>query len=86
MKKRLAPCYNILPGTFSAAYWPPKTGKIEEVNGAVLLIKSVERKYAVIEREVKKLHSDKNPCIFAIPVARVSKEYYQWLVSEMEVV
>jgi uncharacterized protein involved in tolerance to divalent cations len=40
MKKRLAPCYNIIPQMHSAAFWPPKTGEIEIVAGAVLIIKN----------------------------------------------
>ena len=85
MKTRLAPCYNILTDMQSAAFWPPKIGEIEEVHtGAVLLLKSVKSKFSAIETEIKKLHSDTNPCIFAIDVSHVSKEYYNWLVSEME--
>jgi uncharacterized protein involved in tolerance to divalent cations len=84
IKKRLAPCYNIIQHTRSAAFWPPKTGEIEEVSGDVLLIKSIAEHFEKIEIEVKKLHSDVNPCIIALSVSHVSKEYYQWLVSEME--
>jgi periplasmic divalent cation tolerance protein len=83
MKKRLSPCYNIIPNMKSASFWPPKTGKIEKVNGAILLLKSVDRKYLKIETEVKKFHSDKNPCIFSIPVSHVSKEYFDWLIREI---
>src|SRR5690242_9580910 len=83
MKKRLAPCYNILQNMYSAAFWPPKTGEIEEVSGAVLLIKSIDAKYELIETEVKTLHSDQNPCIFSIPVSHVSKEYSEWFLSEI---
>jgi uncharacterized protein involved in tolerance to divalent cations len=83
MKKRLCPCYNIIPNTKSAAFWPPKTGEVEKVNGAVLLIKTINSKYKHIETEVKKLHSDTNPCIFSIQVSNVSKKYYDWLKGEV---
>lgn len=83
MKARLAPCYNILGSMQSAAFWPPKTGEIEEINGAVLLIKSVASKYPAIENEIKSLHSDSNPCIFSIKVDSVAKEYFEWLQSEI---
>lgn len=83
MKKRLTPCYNIIQNTFSAAFWPPDTGEIEEVSGAVLLIKSIESQYTRIEEEIKSIHSDSNPCIFSIPVANVSETYYQWLRGEI---
>lgn len=84
MKKRLAPCYNILPHTTSVAFWPPKSGEVEKVEGVVLLIKTIKKNYQSIETEIKKLHSDTNPCIFALPAVHVSKEYYQWLLSEMK--
>jgi periplasmic divalent cation tolerance protein len=87
MNARLAPCYNILTDMQSAAFWPPKIGEIETVSsGSVLLIKSVASKFTAIEQAVKKLHSDSNPCIFALNVSHVSKEYYDWLISEMEAV
>ena len=86
MNTRLAPCYNILTGMQSAAFWPPKTGEIEEVQtGAVLLLKSIKSNYSAIELEIKKIHSDTNPCIFAIDVSSVSEKYYSWLISEMEI-
>lgn len=85
MKARLAPCYNILSDMQSAAFWPPKTGDIEEIqNGVVLLIKTIKSKYVAIESEIKKLHSDTNPCIFAVDVSHVSTAYYDWLTSEIE--
>ncbi len=84
MRKRLAPCYNVIRNTYSAAFWPPKTNEIEETSGAVLLLKSIPEKYNTIENEVKLLHSDTNPCIFALPVSHVSEQYFKWLVSEME--
>jgi periplasmic divalent cation tolerance protein len=85
MQKRLAPCYNIISNMDSAAFWPPKSGEIEKVvDGVVLLIKTIDNYYERIEREVKKLHSDANPCIFAIPVAHVSQEYLKWLESEIK--
>lgn len=84
MQKRLCPCYNIITSMHSAAFWPPKTGEVERVDGVVLLVKTIEKKYQAIEVEVKNLHSDKNPCIFAIPVSHVSKDYFEWLVSEIK--
>ncbi len=84
LAKRLTPCYNIILQTYSAAFWPPKTGEVERVNGSVLLIKTLESKYNDIEAEVRKLHSDKTPCIIAFPVAHVFDDYYRWLKKELE--
>lgn len=84
MEKRLAPCYNIIPNMKSACFWPPKTGKIEEVNGIILLVKTLEVKFDAIEIEIERLHSDSVPCIFALPVTRVSKKYLAWLNEEIK--
>jgi uncharacterized protein involved in tolerance to divalent cations len=46
--------------------------------------KTVESKYEALESEVHTIHSYDVPCIFAIPVKRVAKKYYDWLVGEME--
>jgi uncharacterized protein involved in tolerance to divalent cations len=86
MQNRLAPCYNIIQNTYSAAFWPPKTGKIEEVSGASLLIKSINTHFAAIEAEVKTIHSDITPCIFSLPVSNVSEAYFKWFLSEMDAV
>jgi periplasmic divalent cation tolerance protein len=83
MGKRLCPCYNIITSMHSAAFWPPKSGGVERMNGVVLLIKTIDKNYHNIELEVKKLHSDKNPCVFAIPVNHVSKEYFEWMQGEL---
>jgi periplasmic divalent cation tolerance protein len=84
MEKRLAPCFNIIPGVSSACFWPPSTGEIERANEVVLLIKTVDSKFTEIEKEVEKLHSDDVPCIFALSVAFVSKKYHAWLQKELQ--
>ena len=83
MQKRLATCFNIIPGMYPECFWPPKTGEIEKADECVLLVKTLESKFPDIETEIRKLHSDKTPCIFAIPVSQVSEKYYTWLESEL---
>jgi len=83
MGKRLTPCYNVLPGMTSSCFWPPKTGKIETAEESVLLVKTLEGKFLEIETEIKTLHSDTTPCIFALPVAAVSEKYFLWLQEEL---
>ncbi len=84
MQKRLSPCYNIIQNTYSAAFWPPKTGAIEEVSGVVLLIKSIAANFSTIESEIKTIHSDLTPCVFSIPASNVSEAYFKWFLSELE--
>jgi len=83
MKMKIAPCYNIIPQIESAAFWPPNTREIEKVNASVLILKTIEEKFEIAEKEISKLHSDKNPCIFSIHVNQVSQKYYDWLKSEI---
>lgn len=68
----------------SAYFWPPKSEKIEEANEVVLIAKTLESKYQSLEDEVHKIHSYKVPCVFAIPVTRVAKKYYDWIKDELE--
>ncbi|MFC1647007.1 divalent-cation tolerance protein CutA [Patescibacteria group bacterium] len=86
MKKRLSPCYNIVPEASSAAFWPPKTGQVEEVKASILLIKTFEGKYYEIEKEVRKVHSDKTPCILSLPIFQISKDYLKWMDSEIKLI
>jgi periplasmic divalent cation tolerance protein len=68
----------------SLYFWPPKTGEITEDSEVILIAKTSEAKYQAFEAEVKKVHPYENPCICAVPVLHVAKEYEQWLLAEME--
>ncbi|OGG11644.1 hypothetical protein A2Z00_01150 [Candidatus Gottesmanbacteria bacterium RBG_13_45_10] len=83
LQKRLCGCINIYEGMRSLYFWPPKTGKLEKANETVLLVKTISSKFDAIEKEVMKLHSSDTPCMIAIPAAKVSKEYYDWIKEEI---
>lgn len=76
LKKRLAACFVVIPRVESSYWWK---GRIEKSSEAILLVKMLRKKFLQIEREVKKLHSYKVPCILEIPVSRASKIYLKWL-------
>ena len=84
MDKKLCACVNIYPEMLPMFFWPPKSGKLDEGKEVVLITKTVEEKYSLLEKEVLKIHSYDVPCIIAIPTAHVSKTYYDWLIGEME--
>jgi periplasmic divalent cation tolerance protein len=84
MSRKLCGCFNIVPGTKSSAFWPPKFGKVEKSNEAVLLVKTIEEKYKEIEGEIVNIHSYELPCIFSIKVNGVYKKYEDWLIGEIE--
>lgn len=84
MGKRLCACVNIFPEMEPMFFWPPKSGKIDESKEVVLIAKTLESKYALLEKEVAKIHTYDVPCIFSLPVTHVSKKYYDWIVGELE--
>ena len=84
LQKKLCACINIIPNMESASLWPPKSGKIEEANEVVLVVKTLESKYQEVEDEIKKNHSYDMPCIFSIPILKVSGEYSSWVNGELK--
>ncbi|QQG45069.1 MAG: divalent-cation tolerance protein CutA [Candidatus Sungiibacteriota bacterium] len=83
LKKRLVGCSLVIPHATSFYWWPPKKNKIEKSREAVLLVKTLEKKFPRLEREAKKLHSYTVPCILALPVAKINKDYLVWLRKEI---
>ncbi len=79
IRKRLAVCCNIFP-IESIYLWKGKIVKDKEV---VLIVKTLKENFNKIEKEVKKLHSYRVPCILEIPIKRVNKEYLNWLEKEI---
>lgn len=80
IKKRLAGCCNIFPIT-SLYKWKGKFVKDKEV---VLIVKTLEKNFEKIKKEVKKSHSYKTPCILEIPVTRSNKDFLIWLEKEIK--
>ena len=83
LKKRLVACINIYPQMYSMSLWPPKCGQVEKGNEVVLLLKTLERNFAAVEKLIKKMSTYECPCIFAYAVTNVSKEYYGWIKGEV---
>jgi periplasmic divalent cation tolerance protein len=84
LEKKFCACINIFPEMHSMFFWPPKSGVIDESKEVVLIAKTVEEKYESLEKEVIKIHTFDTPCVMAIPIAHVSKKYYDWLKGELE--
>ncbi len=80
VKERLAGCVNYWP-IESVYHWRGKLAKDKEF---VLIVKTLESKLAKVEIKVKKLHSYEVPCIAVLPVAKINKEYLNWLKEEVK--
>lgn len=80
LKKKLAACMLVIQGVSSSYRW---LGKIVKTSEAILILKTISRKFSQIKQEVKKLHSYKIPFIASVPVNRKNKEYLKWLKKEL---
>jgi periplasmic divalent cation tolerance protein len=75
--RRLAACVNVLQAHVESIYrWK---GKVETAREFLLLIKSSRKRFAALEREVRRLHSYDLPEIIALPIDRGSRPYLAWI-------
>ncbi len=79
LKKKLIACANSFPIKASSCW----TGKIEEVNEIISILKTRKGNWKKIKSEIKKIHSYKVPCIMKIEV-KANKEYEKWVNKETE--
>ncbi len=78
LEKRLVACSNMLP--IKSMYW--WEGKIVDGDEVVIIAKTSEKNFPKAEKEVKRLHSYKVPCILKIE-AKANNEYEEWAEKEM---
>ena len=76
VEQKLAACVQILAPMQSVYRWE---GKVERQEEVLLIAKTVNSKFAELEREVRALHSYETPEIVAVPLTALSEPYLQWL-------
>jgi periplasmic divalent cation tolerance protein len=77
VEARLAACGNVLEAPVRSIYrWK---GKIESAKECLLIIKTTRRRFAALEKMVKRLHSYDVPEIIAVPIAAGSADYLKWI-------
>jgi len=76
IEKRLAGCVQLIPRMESVFRWQ---GKIEHANEVLLIAKTLNSKFAELEKEVRSAHSYDTPEIVAFPLSAVSNPYLDWL-------
>jgi len=54
-------------------------GKVERQDEVLLIAKTINSKFADLEREVRAVHSYETPEIVAMPLTALSGPYRQWL-------
>ena len=77
LKKRLIACSNMFP--INSLYW--WKGKIINDKEFVIIAKTTEKNFKILEKEVKKIHSYEIPAILKIK-ADANKDYLKWVKKE----
>jgi periplasmic divalent cation tolerance protein len=76
--KKLAACCNIVPSVSSIYCWK---GNVEESNESLMLIKTTQKKYEQLEKEIKMIHSYSVPEIIATKLETGSSAYVDWIIE-----
>jgi len=78
--RKLAACVNIISSIESIYLWK---GEIEDDNESLLIAKTKISNIDKIIKRVKEIHSYETPAILAIPIIDGSKDYLDYLDSEI---
>lgn len=84
LKKKLAACVQIVDAVDSIFLWPPGKNRLDYAKETILLVKTLDAKWEVLEKEVIRAHSYENPEIIAIPLSHVTRKYLAWLSTELK--
>lgn len=81
VEEKLTACINIISSIESIYLWK---GKIEDDKESLLIAKTKVNNIDMIIKRVKEIHSYETPAILAIPIIEGSKDYLNYLDSELE--
>jgi len=80
--QRLAACVSEIGVPVASTYhWK---GRVESAKEFLLLIKTSKRRFAAVRDAVRKLHSYEVPEIIALPVAKGSRDYLDWIAESVK--
>jgi periplasmic divalent cation tolerance protein len=81
VQRRLAACMQEIGVPVRSMYrWK---GRVESANEVLLLIKTSRKRFSAVSTLVKKLHSYEVPEIIALNIADGSREYLDWITSNV---
>ena len=78
IEKKLAACCNIIPSINSIYCWK---GGVEKLDESLMLIKTTQKKYEQLEKEIKMIHSYSVPEIIATKLETGSAAYIDWIIE-----
>ena len=77
IEKKLAACCNIMPSIHSIYCW--NEGEVEESEESLMMIKTTQKRYDQLEKEIKMIHSYSVPEIIATKLETGSSAYIDWI-------
>jgi periplasmic divalent cation tolerance protein len=78
LQLKLAACANLIPAVESHYWWE---GKLTRSGEVLLVIKTVKRKLALVEKTVLANHPYDTPEFVAFPLTAGNERYLQWLTD-----
>ena len=81
LTKKLAACCTFMPVVTSLYHWQ---GRVEESQETLLLIKTTQKKYNQLEKEIQMLHTYEVPEIIAVNIEEASPAYVDWLIENVD--
>ncbi|HFB64170.1 MAG TPA: divalent-cation tolerance protein CutA [Aeromonadales bacterium] len=80
LDNKLAACINVLPAISSSYQWQ---GNIEQCDESLLLIKTEQHLFQLLESFIIKHHPYEVPEILALPITQGSQSYLNWLNASL---
>jgi periplasmic divalent cation tolerance protein len=78
---KLAACVSMVPSAVESIYrWK---GQVESAKEFLLVIKTVRKRFAAVQAEVRRLHSYEVPEIIALPIVNGSRDYLFWIAESV---
>ncbi len=78
--EKLAACINIVPGLVSIYRWEGVVKKDDEL---LLIIKSDQAVYDLLEKRIQALHPYELPEILVVPIHDGSPDYLNWITRQI---
>ena len=76
IEKNMAACGNLFPKIQSIYKWE---NKIEIERESVLILKTINQNYKILEDLILKNHSYDTPCIIKMPIEDGNKNFLDWI-------
>ena len=80
IKDKLIACANIFPESHSMFEWK---GEVKLEKETVLLLKTLDNKYDLLEKLIIKNHVYETPCILKIDVSKGHKDFLKWVETSV---